>query len=353
MRVWHAAVGALVVAGSLSAWFFKAHGDELQAVAILTRANERENRQSYVAWGQTGVRFCQSTISSRVKIYKARRQFRIEYLDPKPPFVQGSDGHLCWAMTGGNSVMTFNHRAPSRGTLDEELSVDFLLHAYEPQLLPQQVQAGRPCFVVGFADRKSGKLVRKIWLDQKSFVPLAWAHYSPSGQVVARTKIERISFESVPAQILRPPARLSGQRQARAGEKSGGQMREPAAHLSRLPDVSSLERRVGFKMLMPEYLPKGFRLQGVYLSRCIHGCGREIGQLRYTDGLRLLTVSESSKQHAGCPFCGSRRSLGACSRAIIDIGPVRAAVRADRRVWAVVMGDLPSEEIEKVSSSLR
>jgi hypothetical protein len=132
------------------------------------------------------------------------------------------------------------------------------------------------------------------------------------------------------------------------GDPEGARRVSPAEFRGRAP----------FEPRAPRSLPRGFSFQGLYLRACPHGCA--FGELRYSDGLRVLSVYE--RQPCGWGRGAGRRGHRAgrgCgygppdrSPVLIDQGQAKTVRhrRADLRI--VVTADLTARELLAVIRSI-
>src|SRR4029078_7187727 len=51
-----------------------------------------------------------------------------------------------------------------------------------------------------------------------------------------------------------------------------------------------IARRVGFEVLLPRYVPPGYRLTGSFVNRDKCACGDEAARSEYSDGLSTISV---------------------------------------------------------------
>lgn len=180
-------------------------------------------------------------------------------------------------------------------------------------------------------------------LDAANNYPLRMERYSSEGKLISATTFTRVNYQvSPPAKLPVPevastrPSRLPGRQSAR-----------PAT-------IEEIERALGGDLLAPGYLPKGFSRQGTFLRATPHGA---VAEVRYGDGLR--TLSQIQMRTPKGPGPGRGPGAGGGKRAGWGPGsgpsPLRGhMVRVQRGDYmAIIAGDLPKAELQKVADSLK
>ncbi|MDQ2733374.1 MAG: hypothetical protein M3Y56_17125, partial [Armatimonadota bacterium] len=70
--------------------------------------------------------------------------------------------------------------------------------------------------------------------------------------------------------------------QSKTIEKSPTRLNEPET-------LAKLQNEVGFPLVLPRWLPSGFRIQGHYLTECEDDCHAPVALSRFTDGQNTLS----------------------------------------------------------------
>ncbi len=144
--------------------------------------------------------------------------------------------------------------------------------------------AGRPTRVIEVSPRGRGPVALRLWLDGETSFALKRERYDVEGRLTSGTEYLQVTFGAPVA-----PDTFSIPSGWKTVDLDGG-----GAALS-LPELS---RRVGFPVVLPRYLPPGYVLQGGYLS--LRGRrSQPTAELRYTDGLRVLSVSQHLRGREG------------------------------------------------------
>lgn len=205
------------------------------------------------------------------------------------------------------------------------------LESHRAQVVGEETIAGRPALVVELRP-KSGDRWKKLWIDSERWVTLCTEDRDAAGRVLRRTAFTQVRYlspdEAPDPAVFRPNEALL----ARYGSA------EPGDSSSRFTPAE-LEPLVGFRVLIPAWLPSGFRLEGGYLTPGFcQGSGQGV-RLEYTDGLSMLTLFQCRS-----PRCPGREEDAA--------GTAGAVYRRVGDVHALGIGELPQSQLRRVLESL-
>ena len=273
---------------------------------------------------------------------------------------------------------------------------------YEAVAIGQATIAGRAAQIIEVRARRPGPrladtparpgparpgVIWRLWLDQETSFALKRERYNAEGKLTSGTEYAEVEFGArVDTGIFAIPDGW------RVMDADGGG--EPLS-------MAEIERRLGFSVLAPGYVPPGYQLTGGYLRRRDRR-GFQAAELRYTDGLRVLSVFQRERErgeregrggeHGRARRHGGERGrgegddtrdrdasrgrphghggergrgapedrrdrggsglAGAGGTTLLDRGSEKALhyLGADRVV--VVIGDLPAEELMRVARSV-
>jgi hypothetical protein len=231
------------------------------------------------------------------------------------------------------------------------------------------VIAGRPAAAIAITPRRGGPAVLRLWLDQEMGFALKRERYNVEGKLVSATEYVEVVFGApVSGDLFTvPPAYV-------------------IAHRAPPRDRLSLEQlglRVGFDVRPPSYLPTGYVLVGGYEAEW----GRwelQTAELRYTDGIRMLSVFERGREERGRRGArdrsgrgrdrggrrhrGGRRGDGGGGRgrgggghgfgppgeetSFVDRGYEKALRYLGPEVVVIVVGDLTQDELLQIAHSV-
>jgi len=253
---------------------------------------------------------------------------------------------------------------------------------YEAVVAGQANVAGRPVQIVEIRSQKApgtGQVAWRLWLDRETGFALKRERYNAEGKLTSGTEYVEVKFgASVDSSLFAIP------RGWQVMDSDGGGERLTPAEMG---------RRLGFTVLLPGYTPPGYELTGGYIRK--HGRREwEAAELRYTDGLRVLSVFQREREEdreAG-PGAHHRRGRGgppgtepqggggrgdsdreghgrggrgregagrggfgppgAEEMSLVDRGSEKALRYLGAGRVVVVIGDLPAEELMRVARSL-
>lgn len=231
---------------------------------------------------------------------------------------------------------------------------------YEARPAGEARIAGRHTRVVEVAAKGRGPVVWRLWLDRQTQFALKRERYNVEGRLISDTEYTQAAYGArVPDSVFAVPEGW------RLVDLNGG---------GRRLSLGELGRAAGFEVVHPGYLPPGYVFLGGYLQR--RGpSGPETAELRYTDGLRVLSVSQRphpisgrgegragdqrgrhrrgragpGRGRAGGPGLGPPPGEGVV---VVDRGAEKVARLVGPRLGVVVVGDLPEDELVRVARSV-
>ncbi|HUU54120.1 MAG TPA: sigma-E factor regulatory protein RseB domain-containing protein [Armatimonadota bacterium] len=223
----------------------------------------------------------------------------------------------------------------------------------------EAVIAGRPARVIEIAPREGGPLLFRLWLDRKTHFALKRERHNIEGRLTSGTEYTEVQFgPTVAPDVFAVP--------------EGWAARQPADREAKL-SLGQLSARLGFALRSPQYLPPGYVLLGGYEQ----GWGRHrlrMAELRYTDGLRMLSLFQ--RERTGEEGAGGRGGRGRGhgrgrdeggrgggggfgfgppgreDMTLIDRGTEKALRYFGRNAVVVVVGDLAAEELVRMAKSV-
>jgi hypothetical protein len=153
--------------------------------------------------------------------------------------------------------------------------------------------------------------------------------YGPDDRLLRSTRFTSLAYRTEPESLFRPPAALL---KKATWNPSADEAPRPAAQI---------ERRVGFKILLPNYVPPGYELRGSFVAPCQCGCGDNTVRSQYGDGLNTISVF-----HCGHPCKHGRNCL-------VANAPQGVAVRITQgKDSFLLVSELARTELEKMSRSI-
>ena len=304
--------------------------------AIVNEASNRSQTACYSAATETQAVFCGRTVTSAARMLRCgQAMWRVEYLSaPATGILTGSDGDIQWRLVPGRDVVI-----RSASTPDDPRR---LMENYRARHVGYEKVAGRPVHVVNLIDAR-GRLARRLFVDRERFVVLRSQVFDRRGRLVGETTIQQIHFlPQMPVNLFQIPSDYwppVAQKQS---------PRECAV------STEALGKAAGFQVAIPRWLPESYTLKAACMLRCAHSCGCRVVHLRYSDGIRSLSVFETNKgHHASCPFNLEAQRGRTMSKHPVQYGPGTAFADLEKTPFIIAFGDLPGDQLEKVVRSAR
>jgi negative regulator of sigma E activity len=213
--------------------------------------------------------------------------------------------------------------------------------------------AGRPTRAIEIAPRQGGLVAWRLWLDRATGFQLKRERYNVDGKLISGTEFTSVQFKAaVPPDIFGVPSGWETSEKGGSGERYS---------------LTDLARYLGFPVVVPGYLPPGYVLQGGYAER--RGEHKHLtAALRYTDGLRVLSVyqrphsedggdqgtagdqreGDSGREREHDADSGHRRHPGE----VADRGGEKVLRRFSKSRVVVVVGDLTADQLTRIAASL-
>lgn len=200
---------------------------------------------------------------------------------------------------------------------------------FHASLLGEEKIAGHPAFTVQVEPNVPGPPVRKLWIDQETFLRLKSQTIDRLGNVVESTEFEKINFNPsfevntfnfTPPQgvrVIEPPPR------------------KPAEVLKSL---SELKAKAPFPVKTPDFLPKGFAWDSGSLQQ--HYGRVAVVWIRYTDGINTLSLFQR-KMNRDLPDSAPRPA------------PRGAVMWAQDGISFFLVGNLPADILMKIANSVQ
>lgn len=211
---------------------------------------------------------------------------------------------------------------------------------YRARVVGRATIAGRQTQVIEVAPRQGGQVTWRLWLDRATGFPLKRERYNSDGKLTSGTEFTSVQFKATfPPDTFSVPA--------------GWQTREEGAD-GQKRSLSDLSRELGFPVVAPGYVPPGYVLQGGSTER--RGEHQRLtAALRYTDGLRVLTVYErphsehkAGEERQAEPDRKPHHRPGE----VYDRGGEKVLRRITKSRIIVVVGDLAAPQLTRVAESI-
>lgn len=316
---------AIVVVAGLAALCFagRRHADRNQsrAVALLRWADVCQRVVPHTGRLVTTLFLGASPITTEVRITRVSPgHSRIEYLSPPLKGVCAiEEGDHIWRYDPSRRVVYADEQAPAPAAHPAQ-ALALLLRNYRPVVTGSALVAGRPAVRLELDDRRSRRRARVFWVDIVKGLILRREEYRHDGALSVRTFYRQIQFA--------PP--------------------EPLWPEMPLPSVRVVHHPVALRVsppaaaLRPRYVPEGYEYLGAVGSQCGCSCGSPVVNLRYFDGLRMISVFRC--QHSQSAPAGGSESV------LLPNGSLVRLVRG--AVTIFVVGEADPKELRRMAESL-
>ncbi len=284
------------------------------------------------------------SLSATAEVRAAHGKVRLDYSANGRQWSLIDDGKRLLQLHSREKMVQVRERPPlaiDRGLAERN---------YVAKAIGEATVAGRKAGVIEIAPREGGPVVQRLWLDRETGFALKRERYNAESRLVSGTEYLEIGFrKAVDASVFEAPA--------------GWRFEGPAPVAPKL-SMAELSKRMRFEVRSPSYLPRGYELLGGYEQ---HWGRHERGsaELRYTDGLRMLSVFERPRTGEEERGRGRRerehrrnRSGGRHGRGpeaeltVNDRGTEKVLRYHGRELVVIVVGDLTADELVRIGKSV-
>jgi sigma-E factor negative regulatory protein RseB len=192
---------------------------------------------------------------------------------------------------------------------------------------------GRPARVIAVNPKDQFRFGYRLWLDEKTAMPLKTQLCDPRGQVIEQIFFARLDMpESIPDSDLAPTVHTDGMRWVRQGPSIDNTSAALAAYRA-------------------SQLPPGFRLT-VQGAQTLGGASAPASHLVYSDGLATVSVFvEQSSSDPGVSAADSQAQPPMQGLARVGSGYAFSTVVQGHQVTAV--GEVPAQTVEFIAHSVK
>jgi sigma-E factor negative regulatory protein RseB len=273
------------------------------------------------------------------RVRSGRVTERLQSLDGSGrEFVRANDELTCY-LPDQHTVLVERRqdRGPFLGSLPQfDSSVgDF----YRIEALPPTHLLGRPVRVISVNPKDQFRFGYRLWLDEKTAMPLRTQLCDSRGQVIEQIFFARLEMpESIPDSDLAPTVHTDGMRWVRQGPS---------------PDSTS----AALSAYRASQLPPGFRLT-IQGAQTLGGASSPARHLVYSDGIATVSVFVE-EQPAAAPGAAAPGALAAPDQgeapmqglARVGSGYAFSTIVQGHQVTAV--GEVPAQTVEFIAHSVK
>lgn len=327
---------------------------DLSAWDLVWRSEAADQQLSLRGRVRTTVRFGPRQESAIAEVIAARGKLRLDFESGSRRWSLVDDGRSLVKLRPGRDRPEI---LPRPAFITDRALAE---RNYTARLLQKERVADRPTQVVEIASRASGASTWRLWVDEETFLALRRERYNAEGELTTSTEYLAVEFGvSVPEESFSLP--------------SARQRPTPPPPKEQSLSLEALAKAVGFPVHTPRYLPPGYRLQGRYARGQGRGGGPGHGrgarpksaELRYTDGIRLLSVLQWEATPVPAPpepppsheqsrrrWRGGKGKTGQGSARVLDHGSEKILRYHGPERVVMVIGDLPEKTLAQIAQSL-
>ena len=271
------------------------------------------------------------------RVRSGRVTERLQSLDGSGrEFVRANDELTCY-LPDQHTVLVEprQDRGPFLGSLpqfDATVS-DF----YRIEALPDTHILGRPTRVIAVNPKDQFRFGYRLWLDEKTAMPLKTQLCDSRGQVIEQIFFARLDMpESIPDSDLAPTVHTEGKRWVRQGASADNASAALAAYRA-------------------SQLPPGFRLT-VQGAQTIGGATAPASHLVYSDGLATVSVfieQSSSDSGVASALDSQAQAPQAPMQGLARVGSGYAFSTVVQGHQVTAVGEVPAQTVEFIAHSVK
>lgn len=327
-RITHTTILALLVLATALA----AHSDQMDGRAALKKMFEAESKVSYIAHEVTTLARGPAMTSEQT-VYKAGdKGMRMEYTSPDglKGEIRADDGHVLAHYIPEKKVLRMR-QSRLASAHSWMAHADRMFGRVDVEMVGRDKMAGRSAYVVEIKPHSGRGPSRKIWIDTEKWIKLKTEEIGPDGTVLSMSYFTKIDFVGS----------ISGQKfhvDAPPGVRVEHEEHEPHT----VP-IERAKHEAGFQVLVPSYLPQGFKSEGAAVIPFRDG---KIVAIRYTDGVSMFSLFQTPGERLNPRFIER-----------LHHGPDRAGMEVF--TWRVgdisftIVGQISQDEIRRIARSVK
>jgi negative regulator of sigma E activity len=211
------------------------------------------------------------------------------------------------------------------------------LKNYKIKFHKNQVIAGRNCYVIDIIPKYKGKPSQRIWVDAEYNIILKTQKKSYDGDLLHLSYFQEINFSP-------------------KFEKDFFKFKTPKGAkiinyelTDKNLSIKDIEKKIGFKILLPKFLPYGYELESSTISFFQN---RKSAYLRYTDGLNVISLFERKHTKYNSPINSKEINIGKIK------GKIAVSQEGEILTWTIknldltLIGDMKKSYLLRFAESI-
>lgn len=286
-----------------------------QALTKMTHAMRVLNYQGTVAFLRNGKLETMKYFHAAEKGIEQERLLSLN--SPLREIIRDADKVSC--LFKSTQQVVVDHRPVGRSFLiDLPQNLDELDTIYDFKVVGEEDVAMLPAYVVAIQPKDDFRYIRKIWIEQRQFLPLKVAVYDLSGAV-----LEQVVFTDLEVKEVLPFV------EAKFGEATGA-----VKHIHQLQAQASEQAA-----FVVNNLPLGFE-EIFFTRRPMHNSNQPVDHLLLSDGFAAVSVYMENKNTTMQQGLQSVGAVNSFSRTIDD--------------WQLtVMGEVPAKTVKFIAEGIK
>lgn len=224
-------------------------------------------------------------------------------------------------------------RLPDAADADPALAVRLILQAYRVRWQPAPPAAGLKAISIEINPIHPWDPSRRILMNPDTHIILRDEILAPGGKLRSRTEVLSVELKDPDPRLFMPPTRFMP-----------NTLFGPASFSPR-PSRAEVERETQRPILLPAYVPPGYRIVMYGVMRT--GSGRLMPVVRYSNGISAFSVFQRGRgprlhpEASGRPRCVGSTTL---QQSVVTVTGYRANY--------ILVGDLAEDILRRVGKSL-
>ena len=299
----------------------------------------------------TGIMIMESQIGNEIQHTEMEVKFKKPYYywtkDLKTGIITVSNEKTTWIYDPQRNTATkieiseemYEYIKKMRERIDYGKIIEKILEEYDVKLLGSEKVEGRDCYVLDLKEKNDSMHI-KMWVDKEYWMPIKMETEMKIGNEVMKTiaiyknlkfnvGLSEKDFEFTP-----PEGAKIIERKLEEPEKMS---------------LEEAEQKAGFKVLMPCYIPSGFKFEGATVLETVEG---KMVSMRYRSGEKFLTITELLSEEKREDKIGEEVDINGIKGRLVTFMNITSVKWICGELTITVSGNIDKEEVLKVARSI-